>query len=134
MRRFIPREEKIQVISADLERALSARGFAVDPQLHARDRILVFDLTANRARTVAPITDDLKLQASGTTPAQVVFIGGEVRVPGLYPLEPSMRISDLIRAGGSLEDSAYSGEAEISRYEAVDSQERQTALLGVKLT
>ena len=133
IRREVPPEEKIEVISADLERALSARGSAADPQLHARDRIIVFDLTANRARTVAPIIEDLQLQASATKPAQLVVIGGEVRDPGSYPLEPAMHISDLIRAGGSLEDSAYAGEAELTRYEVVDGKERQTELLDVNL-
>ena len=133
IRRVVPPEEKIEVISADLERALSARGSAADPELRPRDRIIVFDLTANRARTVAPITDDLKLQASATSPAHVTAILGEVRAPGLYPLEPSMHVSDLIRAGGSLEDSAYTGEAELTRYEVVNGEERQTSLLEVNL-
>jgi polysaccharide biosynthesis/export protein len=133
IRRLIPPEEKIDVISADLERALSARGSAADPELQPRDRIIVFDLTANRSRTVAPIIDDLRLQASATAPAHVVNILGEVRSPGPYPLEPSMHVSDLIRAGGSLDDSAYTGEAELNRYEVVDGQERQTALLEVNL-
>ena len=133
IRRQVPPEEKIEVISADLERALGARGTAADPLLHARDRIVVFDLTANRARSVAPIIEDLKLQASTAAPAQVVTINGDVRVPGDYPLEPSMHISDLIRAGGSLEDSAYTGEAELSRYEVVDGKGRQTALIDVNL-
>ena len=133
IRRQVPPEEKIEVISADLERALSARGSAADPPLRARDKIIVFDLTANRARTVAPIIEDLKLQASTTAPAQVVAINGEVRVPGAYPLEPSMHVSDLIRAGGSLEDSAYAGEAELSRSEVVNGKERQTELVDVNL-
>jgi len=133
IRREVPPEEKIEVISADLERALSARGSAADPQLRARDRIIVFDLTANRSRTVAPIIEDLKLQGSATKPAQLVTIGGEIRGPGRYPLEPAMHISDLIRAGGSLEDSAYTGEAELTRYEVVDGKERQTELLDVNL-
>jgi protein involved in polysaccharide export with SLBB domain len=133
IRREVPPEEKIEVISADLENALGARGSAADPLLRARDKIIVFDLSANRSRTVAPIIDDLKLQASASDPARVVSIGGEVRVPGLYPLEPSMHISDLIRAGGSLEDSAYTGEAELSRYEVVDGKERQTELIDVNL-
>jgi polysaccharide biosynthesis/export protein len=133
IRRVIPPEEKIEVISADLERALSARGSAADPELHPRDRIIVFDLTANRSRTVAPIIDDLRLQSSATSPAHVVIVAGEVRAPGAYPLEPSMHVSDLIRAGGSLEDSAYTAEAELDRYEVVDGQERQTALVDVNL-
>jgi protein involved in polysaccharide export with SLBB domain len=44
-----------------------------------------------------------------------------------------MRVSDLIRAGGSLDDSAYDGDAELTRYEVVDGQQRQTALLNVSL-
>jgi polysaccharide export outer membrane protein len=133
IRRVIPPDQKIEVISADLERALSARGSAADPQLQPRDRIIVFDLSANRARTVAPIIEDLKLQASASNPSQLVAISGEVRASGLYPLEPSMRVSDLIRAGGSLEDSAYTGEAELNRYEVVDGKQRETALLEVNL-
>ncbi len=43
-----------------------------------------------------------------------------------------MHVSDLIRAGGNLEDSAYSGEAELNRYE-VDGSERQTKLITVNL-
>jgi protein involved in polysaccharide export with SLBB domain len=133
IRRIIPPEEKIEVVSADLERALSARGSAADPELQPRDKIIVFDLTANRSRTVEPIIDDLKLQASATAPAQFAVILGEIRAPGPYPLEPSMHVSDLIRAGGSLEDSAYAAGAELNRYEVVDGEERQTALLDVNL-
>jgi polysaccharide export outer membrane protein len=133
IRRVIPPDQRIEVVSADLERALSARGTAADPQLQPRDRIIVFDLSAKRERTVAPIIDDLKLQASASSPTQMVAIEGEVKAPGFYPLEPSMHISDLIRAGGSLEDSAYTGQAELNRYEVVDGRERQTELLEVNL-
>jgi polysaccharide biosynthesis/export protein len=133
IRRVIPPDQRIEVISADLERALKARGSAADPELQPRDRIIVFDLSSNRSRTVAPIIDDLKLQASASSPSQMVVINGEVRAPGLYPLEPSMHVSDLIRAGGSLEDSAYTGEAELSRYEVVEGKQRETALLEVNL-
>ena len=39
-----------------------------------------------------------------------------------------MHVSDLIRAGGSLEDSAYRGEAELTRYAIVNGNARQTSL------
>jgi len=133
IRRVVPPDQRIEVISADLERALGARRSAADPELQPRDRIIVFDLSANRERTVAPIIDDLKLQASVSSPTQMVAIEGEVKAPGFYPLEPSMHISDLIRAGGSLEDSAYTGQAELNRYEVVDGKQRQTALMEVNL-
>jgi polysaccharide biosynthesis/export protein len=134
IRREIPPEEKIQVISADLERALAAPGSADDPELKPRDKIIVFDLTANRNRVVAPVLADLELQSSATRPAEIVTIGGEIRAPGRYPLEPSMHISDLLRAGGSLDDAAYVGEAELTRYEVADGSERRTTLINVNLS
>jgi polysaccharide biosynthesis/export protein len=133
IRREIPPGHQIQIVSADLERALSNRGSAADPELQPRDKIIVLDLTAVRARTIAPIIDDLNLQSSVTTPRQVVAIDGQVRAPGQYPLEPNMRVSDLIRAGGSLEDAAYDGAAELTRYTTVDGKERKEALIDVNL-
>jgi protein involved in polysaccharide export with SLBB domain len=132
IRRQVPPDEHVEALSADLDRALAARGSAADPLLKPRDKIFVFDLTANRARTVEPLVAELELQSSASRPAQVVSIEGEVRAPGRYALEPSMHVSDLIRAGGSLEDSAYGGEAELTRYRVVG-EERQTALIEVNL-
>jgi protein involved in polysaccharide export with SLBB domain len=132
IRREVPPEEKVEVVSANLERALRARGSAADPLLQPRDKIIVLDLTATRYRELDPILDDLELQATPADPAQVASILGEIRVPGRYPLEPSMRVSDLIRAGGSLEDSAFAGEAEINRSE-VNGSERVTKLITVNL-
>jgi polysaccharide export outer membrane protein len=40
-----------------------------------------------------------------------------------------MHVSDLIRAGGSLEDAAYRGQAEMTRYAVVDGDVRQTELI-----
>jgi polysaccharide export outer membrane protein len=133
IRREVPPSEKVEVISVDLERAFGARGSSADLQLRPRDKIVVLDLTASRARIVAPILQDLELQASATSPAQVVYISGEVKAPGRYPLESGMHISDLIRAGGSLDAAAYTGDAELTRYEVVDGKERQTSLIPVNL-
>lgn len=133
IRREIPPEERVEVVSADLERALAARGSADDPELKPRDKIIVFDLTADRIRTVAPILADLELQSSAIRPPNIVTVGGEIRAAGRYPLEPSMRVSDLLRAGGSLDDAAYIGEAELTRYEVTNGNERRTLLLPVDL-
>jgi protein involved in polysaccharide export with SLBB domain len=133
IRREIPPEEKVEVISANLERALAARGSAADPELRPRDTITVFDLSASRERIVQPVIRDLELQASPDHPAQIVSIDGQVKAPGRYPLEPSMHVSDLIRAGGSLDDSAFNGEAELTRYEVKDGGARQTLLIPIDL-
>jgi protein involved in polysaccharide export with SLBB domain len=133
IRREVPPEEKVQVISADLEGALIKRGTDADPKLQPRDRIFVFNLAASRERVVEPVLRDLELQATPDKPAQIVTVDGQVKAPGRYPLEPSMHVSDLIRAGGSLDDSAYSGEAELTRYEIVNGNARQTALIPISL-
>ena len=133
IRRVIPPELKVEVISADLKRALAGRGTAADPELKPRDEIMVFNLTANRSRILEPIIRDLELQATPDKPEQVVSIDGRVKAPGKYPLEPTMHVSDLIRAGGSLEDAAYRGQAELTRYAIVDGDARQTELIPVNL-
>jgi polysaccharide biosynthesis/export protein len=133
IRREVPPEEKVEVISADLDRALAKRGSAADPELQPRDKIFVFDLSASRERIVAPIVRDLELQANPDEPSELVSVNGKVKAPGRYPLEPGMRVSDLIRAGGSLEDSAYGGEAELTRYEVSDGKARESTFIPVNL-
>jgi polysaccharide biosynthesis/export protein len=133
IRRQVPPEEKVEVVSADLARALAAPGSPADPELRPRDQIFVFNLSASRERIVEPIIRDLELQATPDKPDQVVSIDGRVKAPGKYPLEPTMRVSDLIRAGGSLDDAAYRGQAELTRYAVVDGDARQTELISVDL-
>lgn len=133
IRREVPPEERVEVISADLKRALAARGSAADPELRPRDQIFVFNLSASRERILQPIIRDLELQANPDRPEQIVTIDGRVKAPGKYPLEPTMHVSDLIRAGGSLEDAAYRGQAELTRYAVVDGDVRQTELIPVNL-
>ena len=133
IRREVPPEQKVEVVSANLERALAARGSPDDPELRPRDKIYVFDLSASRDRIVAPVIRDLELQAGPDHPAELVTVDGKVNAPGKYPLEPTMRVSDLIRAGGSLDDAAYVGEAELTRYEVVNGASRQTALIPINL-
>jgi polysaccharide export outer membrane protein len=133
IRREVPPDEKIEVISADLQRALAARGSAADPELRPRDKIYVFDLSTDRERILRPVIRELQLQATPERPEQVVSIDGRVKAPGHYPLEPTMHVSDLIRAGGSLEDAAYRGQAEITRYEVRDGDARRTELIPVDL-
>ena len=133
IRRIVPPEDRVEVISADLRRALAARGSAADPELRPRDKLYVFNLSASRERILEPIIRDLELQANPDVPEQLVTIDGRVKAPGKYPLEPKMHVSDLIRAGGSLEDAAYRGSAELTRYAVVDGDARKTELISVDL-
>jgi polysaccharide biosynthesis/export protein len=90
-------------------------------------------LKADRRTIIDELLTDLMLQASFDDGAPVVRVGGRVRAPGLYPLEPGMRISDLLRAGGRLAESAYVLDAEVTRYRVVNGEYREAGLINVDL-
>jgi protein involved in polysaccharide export with SLBB domain len=123
----------VSALSADLAAAFAGRGTSADVPLQARDRVIVFDLATSRERVVAPLIADLERQSARREPHQAVTIDGRVKVPGRYPLEPGMTVSDLIRAGGSLDQAAYGGTAELARYEVVGGERRQTAVIDIDL-
>lgn len=126
-------DREVTVSSADLSAALAQPGTAADVLLQPRDRIIVFDLESGRDRIIRPLLNELRTQARFDRPTEVVSIDGRVRVPGDYPLEPGMTVRDLIRAGGSLQASAYAGSAELTRYRVVNGDIRRTQLINVDL-
>lgn len=124
---------KVSVISADASVAFADPSSPENVVLEPRDRAYAFDLASSRDRVVAPIVLELTRQSSSDEPLRVVGIGGRAKVPGQYPLEPGMRVSDLLRAGGSLGQAAYGSEAELTRYEVVNGEERKTELFRINL-
>ena len=133
IRRELPPDRRITVLSADLGAALSSRGSGADVELMPRDRIMVFDLASGRDRAMQPVLDELRLQGNSLQPTEVVHVEGRVKAPGEYPLEAGMTVSDLIRAGGGLSDEAYGGKAELTRYKVVNGEMRRTDLIDVDL-
>ena len=126
-------DRRISVFSADLSQALAQRGSAADTPLAARDRVYVFALETGRDRIIEPLLRDLRMQSRFDDPLQAVNVGGRVKVPGQYPLEPGMRVSDLIRAGGSLDDAAFGGTAELTRYDVSSGESRKSQLIQIDL-
>jgi protein involved in polysaccharide export with SLBB domain len=133
VRRRDPLTQHVSVFSADLQAALENRHAAADLPLMPRDRISVFDLTTPRDRVVEPLLEEIGRQARPEAPTQTVSVGGRVNAEGRYPLEPGMRVSDLIRAGGGLDDTAYETTAELTRYEIVNGDRRHAELHVVDL-
>ena len=95
-----------------------------DPELKVGDQILVFsapDLESSapsaysRAVLLKPVLDKLALQARDDEPRLTTSIQGAVKVPGNYPILPGYRVRDLILAAGGLQDSAFTGSAELKR-------------------
>lgn len=125
---------RISVMSADAVQAFQSPGSAADPLLHNHDRVIVFGLQPDRGVALGEVLEQLRVQARDEAPPPLVSISGRTRAPGEYPLEPGMRIRDLIRAGGGLEDAAYAVEAELIRFDAADGESRRTNVVPVDLT
>jgi len=123
----------IRTLSADLAAAWAMRGSVVDIELKPRDTIYVFDLLAGRNQYIDPLIDELRLRSSFSQPLAIVNVGGSVNATGAFPLESEMRVSDLVRAGGGLADSAYPGEAELTRYTVGPDGRRDTRVIAVDL-
>lgn len=94
--RYLP-DSSLKIFSVKLGSALE--GSPTDNiVLNARDRILVH-------------------QNSAATDPATVYVKGDVARPGRYPLAGNMRVSDLLRAAGGLEQSADPSVADLTRYE-----------------
>jgi polysaccharide export outer membrane protein len=132
IRRELPPDRRVVMLSADLSAALREPTSARNLELRPRDRIVVFDTESGRAQLLDPLLQELRRQAQIDSPSQIVRIDGRVKARGDYPLEPAMRVSDLLRAGGGLQDAAYGAKAELTRYR-VGGDARQTQLVEIDL-
>jgi protein involved in polysaccharide export with SLBB domain len=132
IRREVPPDRHIAAVSADLAAALREPSSAANVALEPRDTIIVFDRESGRSHQIEPLLAEMRRQARIERPTQVVRIEGRVRAKGEYPLEPGMRVSDLLRAGGGLQDAAFGGNAELVRYR-LDQSGRQTELIDIDL-
>ncbi len=132
IRRELPPDRRVVMLSADFAAALRAPSSAKNVELMPRDRIVVFDSESGRSQLLNPLLDDLRRQSRIDQPSEIVRIDGRVKANGDYPLEPRMRVSDLLRAGGGLQDAAYGTKAELTRYR-IGGDARQTQLINVDL-
>jgi protein involved in polysaccharide export with SLBB domain len=132
IRRELPPDRRVVVLSADLAAALRAPGSEMNVKLMPRDRIIAFDSSTSRREVIEPLLDELRRQSRIDQPTEVVRVDGRIKARGEYPLEPNMRVSDLLRAGGGLQDAAYGAVAELTRYRVEDGT-RQTQIIDVDL-
>ena len=133
VKREAAQDRSISLLSADLAAALAAPRGPADPVLQSRDTVFVFSIHEDRSRVVHPLLDIMRAQARPDRPAAEVTVSGIVHQDGRYPLTAGMRVSDLIRAGGGLDDAAYELEAELTRYTVVDGRTRKQATQPIEL-
>jgi protein involved in polysaccharide export with SLBB domain len=132
IRRELPPDRSIVVVSADLAAALREPDSPKNIRLMPRDRLMVFDTSSGRTELIHPVLEEIRRQSRIDAPSAIVRIDGRVKARGDYPLEPRMRISDLLRAGGGLQDAAYGAKAELTRYR-VTGDARTTQLIEIDL-
>ena len=106
---------------------------AVNPMLSPRDEIYVFSKDDDRSVLLGSVIARIKEQANSDASAAVVRVSGLVKSPGEYPLEKSMGVADLLRAAGGLTESAYTLEAELSRYHIDQEKGRLTHHISIQL-
>lgn len=133
IRREGARGQPLDVLSASLANSLASPNSQENIRLEAGDTVNIFSRALGRQRVVEPLLEEIALQSTVDAPVRSVEISGNIRAPGVYPLEGGMRISDLIRAGGSLTEQAYVLEAELTRYEVADGGGRTTSVVSVDL-
>ncbi len=104
-----------------------------NPLLNPRDEVYVFSKDDDRSVLLGSVIAQIKEQANSGAPAAVVSISGLVKSPGEYPLEKNMSVSDLLRAAGGLTESAYTLEAELSRYRVDEEKGRLTRHISIQL-
>jgi protein involved in polysaccharide export with SLBB domain len=134
IRRETGSDRRTAVLSTDLREARAAPASAANLPLQPRDRVTLFELGIARSAAMARILEELQVQATRQESFRMVQVGGNVAAPGQYPLEDGMRVSDLLRAGGGLDASAYMAEAEMRRFVINGSGGRETQLLSIDLS
>ncbi|MEM1176428.1 MAG: SLBB domain-containing protein [Pseudomonadota bacterium] len=133
IRREDPYDRSVKVVSANLSAALLDPSSAENIQLRSRDTAYVFSIAFGRQQVIQPILDELELQSRTGEPFARVSVSGFVKAPGVYPLEAGMTVNDLVRAGGGLNEQAYTLQAELARYEVIAGETRDIQVLKVDL-
>ncbi len=126
-------ERRIHFVSADATRALANPLSADDPLLQRGDRVIAFSRQPDRGAAMSEMLEELRLQTRDNEAIPIVSINGRVRAPGEYPLEQSMTVADLVRAGGGMDETAFASTAELTRYVVVGGQARQTEIVEIDL-
>jgi protein involved in polysaccharide export with SLBB domain len=121
LRRHVEGAREVKIVSVRLGDALSDPASAANIELMRADELTVFghEVVGDRQIKLGSIIAELERQATSAQPAKVVNIGGAIVEPGAYPLEADMRVTDLLRAAGSLKEEADSAVAELTRQSVV---------------
>ncbi|WP_020405741.1 SLBB domain-containing protein [Hahella ganghwensis] len=127
--REINEQREIATVSVNLAEAVSRPGSIQDLELEELDTLLVFKRGEERSELLEPVISRLVQQSRPGEPQQLVDVAGEVRYPGQYPLPANQTFQNIIMAAGGLLDSAYTMNAEVSRFVATSSGAVKTEII-----
>jgi len=133
IKRYLPPEYELSIITSSLRKAFKEPLGHSNINLLPRDEVIVLPLGDKRVLEINPIIAQLAVQSRANEPTQVVRITGQVRGEGTYPLVAAMRISDLVLAGGRLLESAFTQEAELTRFETKAGKPRKMSHITIHL-
>jgi polysaccharide biosynthesis/export protein len=120
-RKVFPRGE-LEIFSVQLEKALMQRDSEWNPYIHPEDKIFIFNDDMDRGLIIKEQIHRLIKQTHYGDMAPLVSVQGSIKHAGTFPLEPGMRVSDLIAATGGLKEDAYGVAAELTRYKIIDGE------------
>ena len=85
-------------------------------QLYVNPDYLALSKHFTRRELLFPLLQTLRKQSTDQRFIPIVSIGGDVKVPGEYPLAKGGNVASLLQAAGGLNASAYLPRAELSRF------------------
>lgn len=74
-----------------------------DPKLQARDEVIIFDTSSDRAGTLQATVQKITAQATPSNPPAIYELAGALRHSGVYPLQKNTRLLDSVVIGGDIQ-------------------------------
>ena len=125
--------KNIEFIALSLADAADSQNGDHNPVLTAGDRIYLFDRSSEREYLLRDDLERLKQQTPFGAFTPVVEVSGSVKMPGVYPLTPGMKIDDLISAAGGMAEDAYGLSATLARRNILNGEQIKTDTYSVSL-
>jgi len=122
----------IEVLQFSLKNVIGNKESGENFLLKPLDEIVIFSNKGSRDILLKPTINKLKHQARTNQYTQLVSIDGAAKYPGTYPLVTNGKVKDLIIAAGGLSESAFLGNAELSRNNLSENEYKQN-LIAVNL-
>lgn len=95
--------KRTEVVYFNLGEALHNRASPSNILLRSRDQVMIFDTHSSRAEQLASVVKKLQREATVRSPVKTVGFKGFFRHPGIYPLQPDIRLLDMIDNAGGLQ-------------------------------